>query len=391
MWVNVPEKYTPYASVGLEVRLTVASHPGRIFEGTVTWINPVGGCRQPHVPGRGLDPERGSGATSGWLRQGIGHHQARERAHRRADRGHRSLCRRDEAVRRHDGKAKAVTVETGTEGAGWIEVQGDVPVNATVVVSGQTQLADGTEVTIRHPEELPAAEAARAASRARTRAVRYDGRPIILRAVTRMSISDICIRRPVFTWVLVASPVVLGILSYFRLGVDLFPNVDFPVCTVTTTLPGASAEEMETSVTKPIEDVINTVSGVDAIRSVSSEGMSIVTVQFLLSKDGDVGTQEVRDKVSSVLAQLPKGTEKPIVDRFETDAMPIMTIAISGRRNLREITELARKQIKEQLETVSGVGLATIVGGRTRAMNVTVDTDKLVAYKLSIDDVQSAL
>ncbi len=204
-----------------------------------------------------------------------------------------------------------------------------------------------------------------------------------------MSISDICIRRPVFTWVLVASPVVLGILSYFRLGVDLFPNVDFPVCTVTTTLPGASAEEMETSVTKPIEDVINTVSGVDAIRSVSSEGMSIVTVQFLLSKDGDVGTQEVRDKVSSVLAQLPKGTEKPIVDRFETDAMPIMTIAISGRRDLREITELARKQIKEQLETVSGVGLATIVGGRTRAMNVTVDTDKLVAYKLSIDDVQS--
>lgn len=206
-----------------------------------------------------------------------------------------------------------------------------------------------------------------------------------------MGISDICIRRPVFTWVLVASPVVLGILSYFRLGVDLFPNVDFPVCAVTTTLPGASAEEMETSVTKPIEDVINTVSGVDAIRSVSSEGMSIVTVQFLLSKNGDVGTQEVRDKVSSVLSQLPKGTEKPIVDRFETDAMPIMTIAISGQRDLREITEMARKQIKEQLETVSGVGLATIVGGRTRAMNVTVDTDKLVAYNLSIDDVQSAL
>ncbi|HEY1603354.1 MAG TPA: efflux RND transporter permease subunit [Pirellulales bacterium] len=206
-----------------------------------------------------------------------------------------------------------------------------------------------------------------------------------------MGISDICIRRPVFTWVLVASPVVLGILSYFRLGVDLFPNVDFPVCAVTTTLPGASAEEMETSISKPIEDVINTVSGVDAIRSVSSEGMSIVTVQFLLSKNGDVGTQEVRDKVGSVLAQLPKGTEQPIVDRFETDAQPILTIAVSGRRDLREITELARKRIKEQLETVSGVGAATIVGGRTRAMSVTVDTDKLVAYRLSIDDVQSAL
>ncbi len=114
-------------------------------------------------------------------------------------------------------------------------------------------------------------------------------------------------------------------------------------------------------------------------------------MQFLLSKNGDVGTQEVRDKVGAVLAQLPKGTEQPVVDRFETDAQPIMTIAISGRRDLREITEIARKQIKEQLETVSGVGAATIIGGRTRAMNVTVDTDKLVAYKLSIDDIRAAL
>ncbi len=206
-----------------------------------------------------------------------------------------------------------------------------------------------------------------------------------------MGISEICIRRPVFTWVLVASPVVLGILSYFRLGVDLFPNVDFPVCAVTTTLPGASAEEMETSVSKPIEDVINTVSGVDTIRSVSSEGMSIVTVQFLLSKDGDVGTQEVRDKVGAVLAQLPKGTERPVVDRFETDSQPVVTIAVSGKRDLREITEIARKQIKEQLETVSGVGAATLVGGRTRAMNVTIDTDKLAAYRISVDDVRAAL
>ena len=100
---------------------------------------------------------------------------------------------------------------------------------------------------------------------------------------------------------------------------------------------------METSVTKPIEDVINTVSGVDSIRSTSMEGMSIVTVQFLLSKNGDVGTQEVRDKVGAVLAQLPSGTEQPIVDRFETDSQPILTIAVSGQRDLREITELAAR------------------------------------------------
>src|SRR5436309_10952857 len=102
-----------------------------------------------------------------------------------------------------------------------------------------------------------------------------------------MTISDICIRRPVFTWVLVAIPVVLGIASYGRLGVDQFPNVDFPVCTVTTVLPGASVEEMETSVTKSIEDIINTVGGIDELRSTTTEGVSTVTVQFMLSKNGD--------------------------------------------------------------------------------------------------------
>jgi hydrophobic/amphiphilic exporter-1 (mainly G- bacteria), HAE1 family len=206
-----------------------------------------------------------------------------------------------------------------------------------------------------------------------------------------MTISDICIKRPVFTWVLVAIPVVLGLVSYSMLGVDLFPNVDFPVCTVTTVLPGASVEEMETSVTKPIEDIINTVSGIDELRSTTTEGVSVVTVQFLLSKSGDVGTQEVRDKISTILRDLPEGTESPIVDKFETDAMPVMTIAVSGRRDFREVTEIARKRIKERLETVAGVGAVSLVGGRTRAMNVVVDTDKLAAFELSVDDVSMAL
>ena len=206
-----------------------------------------------------------------------------------------------------------------------------------------------------------------------------------------MTISDVCIKRPVFTWVLVALPVVLGMVAYGNLGVDLFPNVDFPVCTVTTSLSGASVEEMETTVTKPIEDIINTVSGIDELRSTTQEGVSVVTVQFLLSKNGDVGAQEVRDKVSSILANLPDGTETPIVNKFDTAAMPVMTLAISGRRDLREVTELARKRIKERLETVGGVGAINLVGGRTRSINVTVDADKLAAYSLSIDDVRTAL
>ncbi|MFO0909383.1 MAG: efflux RND transporter permease subunit, partial [Isosphaeraceae bacterium] len=206
-----------------------------------------------------------------------------------------------------------------------------------------------------------------------------------------MSISEICIRRPVFTWVLMAIPVVMGIVSYNSLGVDLFPDVDFPVCSVTTVLPGASVEEMETSVTKPVEDIINTVSGIDELRSTTMEGVSVVTVQFQLSKNGNVGTQEVRDKVNTILADLPDGTQAPIIDKFDTGSMPVLTLAVSGRRDFREVTELARKRIKERLETVSGVGAITLVGGRVRAMNVIVDTNKLVAYNLSIEEVRAAL
>jgi len=206
-----------------------------------------------------------------------------------------------------------------------------------------------------------------------------------------MTISDVCIKRPVFTWVLVAIPVVLGIVSYDRLGVDLFPDVDFPVCTVTTVLNGAGVEEMETSVTKPLEDIINTVSGIEELRSTTTEGVSTITVQFDLSKNGNVGTQEVRDKVNTILADLPDGTEAPIIDKFDTGSIPVMTVAVSGRRDFREVTELARRRIKERLETVNGVGAVSLVGGRTRAMNVVVDTNKLAGYNLSVEDVRFAL
>ena len=206
-----------------------------------------------------------------------------------------------------------------------------------------------------------------------------------------MTLSDVCINRPVFTWVLVAIPVVLGLVSYGELGVDLFPDVDFPVCTVTTVLPGASVEEMETTVTKPIEDIINTVSGIDELRSVTTEGVSIVTVQFLLSKNGDVGMQEVRDKVNTILADLPDGTDPPIVDKFDTGSIPVMTIAVSGRRDFREVTELARRQIKEKLETVDGVGSISLVGGRVRAMNIVLDAERLAGYNLSVEEVRQSL
>ena len=189
---------------------------------------------------------------------------------------------------------------------------------------------------------------------------------------SRMNISEICIRRPVFTWVLVAIPVVLGIVSYYSLGVDLFPKVDLSAVSISAHLAGASAEEIETTVTKLIEEAVNQVSGIDELRSTTREGVVTVAVQFRLDKDGDVAAQEVRDKVSSILNQLPQGMEPPIINRFDLDASPIITIGVAGRRDVREVTEIAKHQIQEQLQTVAGVGAVFVSGGRNRAINVVI-------------------
>ncbi|MFY7878374.1 MAG: efflux RND transporter permease subunit, partial [Pirellula sp.] len=206
-----------------------------------------------------------------------------------------------------------------------------------------------------------------------------------------MSISDICIRRPVFTWVLVAIPVVLGLVSYNELGVDLFPKVDFPVISISAALPGASVEEMESTVTKPIEEAINTISGIDELRSITREGLSTVVVRFILDKNGDVGAQEARDKISSIIRMLPDGMEVPIVSKFDLDASPIMTIGIAGNRDIREVTEIAKRQIQEPLQTVAGIGNVFISGGRSRAINIRVDIDRLRAQGVSIEEVRLAL
>ena len=203
---------------------------------------------------------------------------------------------------------------------------------------------------------------------------------------------DICIRRPIFTLMLILAPVVLGVVSYSRLGVELFPNVDIPVVVVTTTLKGASVDEMESSVTKPVEEAVNTVSGIDELRSTTKEGVSQIVVGFKLEKNGDIAAQELRDKMTLVQGQLPAGTDYPKVEKFNLDATPVVTIAISGKRSLREITEIAKKLIKEDIEgNVYGVGAVILVGGQQRAINVTVDPDKLRARELSVLDVRKAL
>jgi hydrophobic/amphiphilic exporter-1 (mainly G- bacteria), HAE1 family len=206
-----------------------------------------------------------------------------------------------------------------------------------------------------------------------------------------VKLAEICIRRPVFATMLVLLFVVLGAMSYRGLGVDLYPNVDFPITSVTSTLKGASVEEVETRVTKPIEEAVNQIEGIDELSSVTKEGTSRVLVQFVLERDNAEAAQDVRDKVATTLAKLPQDMDPPVVVKFDLDASPVMRIAVSGERAPRELTEIARKKIKEDIETISGVGSVTIIGGQERAVQIYVDTDKLDAYDLSITQVRRAL
>src|SRR3954468_7811165 len=206
-----------------------------------------------------------------------------------------------------------------------------------------------------------------------------------------MTLPELCIKRPVFTTMLILLPVTLGLFAYINMGTDLFPNVDLPIVTITTTRAGTSVEEMETGVTKMIEEAVNTISGIDELRSTTKEGISSVVITFLLEKNRDVAQQEVQGKINTILSRLPAGSDAPVIDKFDIDASPVMTIAVSGRRTLREITEIADKQVKDSLSSLPGVGSVTLVGGRKRAVQVTVDARKLEAYHLSIDQVRQSL
>jgi HAE1 family hydrophobic/amphiphilic exporter-1 len=205
------------------------------------------------------------------------------------------------------------------------------------------------------------------------------------------ALAKLCIQRPVFATMLIMSLVVVGIFSYFSLGVDLFPKVDIPTVQVTVSDPGASPEEIETEITKKVEDAVNTISEIDEVRSVSSEGQSLATITFELSKNGDVAAQEVQNKVNLIVNDLPQTAKQPVVLKFDPDAAPVLQIAVSAPRSLRDLTLIADKLIKQKLENAKGVGEITIVGGAKREIHVLVDPARLRSYNLTITDVFNAL
>ena len=199
------------------------------------------------------------------------------------------------------------------------------------------------------------------------------------------------IRRPVATIMMCLAVVVIGLMSYSGMGVGMFPNVDVPYVLVQTTLAGASPEEIETSVTKVIEESVNQVEGIDEIKSQSMEGASLVSIKFLMDKDGDVAAQEVRDKVELVKNELPDGTEAPVVQKIDMDSIAVLNVVVSGERDIVELTEIAKKKVKENIENIRGVGAVNIVGGREREIHITVNPLKLFSLNLPISDVSSAL
>jgi hydrophobic/amphiphilic exporter-1 (mainly G- bacteria), HAE1 family len=206
-----------------------------------------------------------------------------------------------------------------------------------------------------------------------------------------MWISDLSIRRPVLAVMVIGALVALGWVSYQRIGVDLFPRVEFPFVVVTTTLDGASPEAIETEVTDTLESQVNTIAGIKSLNSQSSEGISQVMLEFGLSENPDAKAQDVRDKVNLALRDLPQDADQPIIQKVDPDSEAILSVMLSGDLPVKELTRIADKTLKEQLQRVPGVGQVSILGGRKRQVRIWLDAQKMRAYGVTADDVVNAI
>ena len=204
-------------------------------------------------------------------------------------------------------------------------------------------------------------------------------------------LAEICVHRPVFASVIVMFLTVVGGFSFFTLGVDRFPKIDLPTISVSTSNPGAAPAEIETEVTDAVEGAVNTVPGIDEMRSNSSKGSSNVTITFNLEKNPDQAFQEVQQKVSTVTNQLPETADPPVVRKSDPDSTPILMYSVSAPRDIVELNDLAENLIEKRIESADGVGEVGIFGGRQRQIKIYVDPNRLRAYNLSITDVTNAV
>lgn len=204
-------------------------------------------------------------------------------------------------------------------------------------------------------------------------------------------LAEICVHRPVFATVIVAFLTVVGGFSFFTLGVDRFPKIDLPTISISTSNPGAAPEEMESEVTDIVEGAVNTVPGIDEMRSSSSKGGSNVTLTFNLEKDPDQAFQEIQQKISTIIRRLPETADPPVVRKSDPDSQPVLMYSISAPRNVIELNEMAQNLIQKRIESADGVGEVVIFGGRQREIKIYIDPDRLRAYELSVTDVSNAI
>ena len=206
-----------------------------------------------------------------------------------------------------------------------------------------------------------------------------------------MILADISVRRPVFAAMVIAALVVFGVLSYPAIGVDLFPNVDFPVVTATVVYPGADPETMETKVAEPIEEAVQSIGGIESLTSINQESVTQVIVQFSLDVEADRALQEMRDKISAIERDLPSGADPPLVQKFDIGAAPILSVAVSGSVPPAALTKIAEDKVKARIEQVPGVGGVDVIGAREREIKLLVDPNRLVSYGLTVEDVSRAI
>jgi hydrophobic/amphiphilic exporter-1 (mainly G- bacteria), HAE1 family len=206
-----------------------------------------------------------------------------------------------------------------------------------------------------------------------------------------MWLADTSIKRPVFATMVILGLVILGIVSYPMIGVDLFPKVEFPIVNITTTLKGANPEIMDVDVTDKLEGAINTINGVKSIVSTSTEGVSVVSVEFVLERDIEQAVQDVREKVSVIRGKLPRDIDEPIIEKVDPDATPIMWFGLSGEKSVRELSTYADEVLKEQFQKITGVGAVRLGGLRLRQVRIWLDRDRLNAYSISPYDVMRSL
>lgn len=206
-----------------------------------------------------------------------------------------------------------------------------------------------------------------------------------------MQISEISIKRPVLATVMNLVILLIGLIAYDRLAVRLIPDVDVPIVTVATSYPGANARVIETEITKPIEDALSGIEGIDFISSISRAELSQVSVRFKLDRDADGAASDVRDKVAQARGALPEEAEPPIVQKQEADAQPIMYLAFSSdRHDGVEIADIAERLVKDRIQTIPGVARADVYGNRF-AMRVWLDPNRLAGYELTPQDIEAAL